>query len=571
LLSLKSTDNKHQTILKVPSLKFLAYRLCIGLSGLGAFWLLGLINAKEFAKTGVLMTTCMFGLVGFFTVWRRHLPWLSGLSITVFLLFFFDAAVKGFLRTYFGLRPNHSMVLEAIFNSHANETKEFLLHNWRALGQVTAVFALVSLLAISAERYLSRRQRSIPFSLPGRGVKSSIVAMLVVFVALHFNPTMAKENPLLFWPLRYAAYRAQLAEVAAMHNEVERNMAQRSEWQVKYAGESRRTVVWIIGDSINRANMSLYGYPRLTTPMLDAMRSELVVFNDVVSPAASTMPSLRKMLTPAHLGQPDEWRRKPDVLALAEEAGYKTYWLSNQAINDGWVGLVSAQADERRFINLGAGRHENNYDANLLPHFDRALADQALRKLIVVHLLGAHPAYNMRYPSEFSRFDNIVDEVSTTLDQKGRPFWIRQQRNEYDNAILYNDHVIGGLIRRTAQHESGEQATVIYTSDHGQEVGHYRNHAGHSPIDKSGYEIPMIVWDGSVAELGPHAKTGLENRSYQTDHLEHTVLGLLKINTIYYDANFDILSNQFRSMVRSINGRPYVRGSDYMSHVQRPR
>jgi heptose-I-phosphate ethanolaminephosphotransferase len=384
------------------------------------------------------------------------------------------------------------------------------------------------------------------------------MAMLAVFVALHFNPTMAKENPLLFWPLRYAAYQTQLAEVAALHNEIERNMAQRSEWQVKYTGESKRTVVWVVGDSINRTNMSLYGYPRHTTPMLDAMRSELVVFNDVVSPDASTVPSMMKMLTPAHLGQPDEWRRKPDVLALAEAAGYKTFWLSNQAINDGWIGLVAAQADERIFINHGAGRHENNYDGNLLPHFGRALGDPAPKKLIVVHLLGAHPTYNMRYPREFSRFDSMVDEVSTTLDQKGRPFWIKRQRNEYDNAILYNDYVLAGLIRRTAQHTAGERAALIYTSDHGQEVGHFRNHAGHSPIDNSGYEIPMIVWDSTLTQSGRHAKTGLENRSYQTDHLEHTVVGLLKIDTIYYDKNLDILSNQFKAMVRTLNGQPYV-------------
>jgi heptose-I-phosphate ethanolaminephosphotransferase len=449
------------------------------------------------------------------------------------------------------------MVLQAVFNSHESEIKEFLLHNWHTLGEITAVFTLIASLAIGAERCLSRWERSIPLPPAGRGAKFFVVAMLAVFVALHFNPTMAKENPLLFWPLRYAAHRTQLAEVTAMHNEIKRNMTQRLEWQVKYAGEVQRTVVWVIGESINRANMSLYGYSRRTTPMLDAMRSELVVFNDVVSPDASTVPSMMKMLTPAHLGQPDEWRRKPDVLALAEAAGYKTFWLSNQAINDGWIGLVAAQADERRFINHGAGRHENNYDGNLLPHFDRALADQAPKKLIVVHLLGAHPTYNMRYPREFSRFDSMADQVSTMLDQKGRPFWIRWQRNEYDNAILYNDYVLSGLIRRTTQHTAGEQAALIYTSDHGQEVGHYRNHAGHSPIDKSGYEIPMIVWDSTLAKLDRHAKTGLENRSYQTDHLEHTVLGLLKIDTIYYDKNRDILGNQFKSMVRTLNGQPY--------------
>lgn len=539
-------------------MKFLAYRLCIGLLGLGAYWALGLVSAKEFAKAGVLMTACMFGLIGFFTVARRRMDLLSGLSIAVFLIFYLDAAVKGFLRSYFGLRPNHSMVLQAVFNTHSAEMQEFFLHNWRTVGQAAAFFAVIAMWVICGERYLSKRERRFPSPRVNRAVKMSATAMLAVFVALHFSPTMAKENPLLFWPLRYAAYQAQLAEMSAMHNAIKLGMAHQTEWQVKYKGESQRTVVWVIGESVNRANMSLYGYPRRTTPTLDALRSELLVFKDVLSPDASTEPALMKMLTPASLDRPDEWRRKPDVLALAEAAGYKTFWLSNQTVNDGWIGLVSARADERKFINQGYGRNENNLDANLLPHFDAALADKAPKKLIVVHLLGAHPTYYMRYPAQFARFDKVADEVSKSFDQKGRQFWIKQKRNEYDNAILYNDYVVGGLIRKIAGHSTGDQSALIYASDHGQEVGHNRNHAGHSPIDNSGYEIPMIVWDKTLSNAAGPGKTGLENRPYQTDSLEHTVLGLLKVNTVYYDAGRDILASGFQPTARSVSGHPYV-------------
>jgi heptose-I-phosphate ethanolaminephosphotransferase len=68
----------------------------------------------------------------------------------------------------------------------------------------------------------------------------------------------------------------------------------------------------------------------------------------------------------------------------------------------------------------------------------------------------------------------------------------------------------------------------------------------------------MIVWDRSLAQPTSPAKTGMENRSYQTDHLEHTVLGLLKVDTVYYDAKRDILDSQFQSTARNINGYPYV-------------
>ena len=53
-----------------------------------------------------------------------------------------------------------------------------------------------------------------------------------------------------------------------------------------------RTYVFIVGESANRNHLSLYGYKRNTTPKLEAMRDELVVFEDVISPDTHTIPSL---------------------------------------------------------------------------------------------------------------------------------------------------------------------------------------------------------------------------------------------------------------------------------------
>jgi heptose-I-phosphate ethanolaminephosphotransferase len=543
-------------------LKSLAKRLYIGLAGLCAFWALGMLSLNELAKTSVLMSACMLGLVGLFTLGRPRLRWISGVSIALYLLFFLDAAIKGFLRDYFGLRPNHSMVLQAVLNTNPGETNEFFLHNWRAVAQAALAFLVIAALAIYVERRLyhakSRAESSASLAPAGRGASITVFAMLALFIAMHFNPTMAKENPLLFWPIRYSDYQQQLAAVSAMQHNIASNMAQRSDWKVQYHGAPENTVVWVIGESFNRSNMSLYGYPRRTTPQLDAMRDQLIVFKDVLSSEPATMTSLMKMLTPANLKDPEAWNKKPDVLMLAEEAGYKTYWLSNQVPNDGWLGLVSGQADERVFINKGAGRGENNFDGNLLADFNRALLDDAPKKLIVVHLLGAHPTYDMRYPKEFSQFDSMDDSVSKTLTAAGRSMWIKQLRDQYDNAISYSDHVLGNLIQSTIKATPERAAALLFSSDHAQEVGHTRNHAGQSVVDKSGYEIPMIVWNRSLGGLDMLRKSALEQRPYQADYLEHTMLGLLHIRTDYYDAAHDILSDRYIPRVRQINGMDYA-------------
>ncbi|MET0963433.1 MAG: phosphoethanolamine transferase [Noviherbaspirillum sp.] len=531
-------------------------RYLIGLAGLAAFWAAGMVSSNEFAKMAVLMAGCIFGLAGSVALWTGSPAWLSRLARLSWLLFFLDAAVRGFLRSYFGMRPSAGMVLQAVLNTNAGETSEFFTQQWRGLGLSLASLLLAMAAALWLEARLRRRDPvRLPVRLAGR---IGVSLMLVLLVAIHFNKTMAKENPVLFWPLRYQAHMQELRAMTALRAELAHSRTRPAEWAVRYHGEDQRTVLWVIGESTNRHNMSLYGYARATTPRLDAMKGELMVFDDVVSSESATMGSLMKMLTPASLEQPDAWQKKPDMLQLASAAGYKTFWLSNQTANDGWLGLVAEQADVLRYINKGQGRGENNLDAGLLPHVDTALADPAPKKLIVVHLLGTHPTYDMRYPPDFARFDGADDSVAAAMKAADRSFWIRQQRDEYDNAVLYGDQVLSEILRRAGAANSGKPAALLFSSDHGQEVGHFRNHAGQSPGENSGYEIPFLIWESPVgATVSRGARATLQKRPYQTDHMEHTVLGLMKISSAYYQPEHDLLSPLFRFAPRRIGGHAY--------------
>ncbi|WP_426469782.1 sulfatase-like hydrolase/transferase, partial [Salmonella enterica] len=89
------------------------------------------------------------------------------------------------------------------------------------------------------------------------------------------------------------------------------------------------------------------------------------------------------------------------------------------------------------------------------------------------------------------RFNDVNDAVAEQLSAAGRSIWIRQLRNEYDNAITYNDFVVASMIKSTMASSPGA-ASLLFSADHGQEVGHTRDHAGQSVADPSGYEIPML-------------------------------------------------------------------------------
>lgn len=62
--------------------------------------------------------------------------------------------------------------------------------------------------------------------------------------------------------------------------------------------QQKRPNVLLIGiDSLRADHMSLYGYPRLTTPHIDAFAKQGVVFEHHVSPSIPTTPGYASMLT----------------------------------------------------------------------------------------------------------------------------------------------------------------------------------------------------------------------------------------------------------------------------------
>jgi heptose-I-phosphate ethanolaminephosphotransferase len=210
-------------------------RLGLGLTGLVFFWALECISTNELAKSGVLMAAALPGIAGLFLVlpWLRERPrWFSRTALAIIGLFFLDAAIKGSCATTSGLRPNPILVLQAIFNTNPAESSEFFRHNGRdvaeSLGLLWWPGRGCGWRTLAAAPQQARP--AAPWRWRGR---LAVGSLLVVFVALHFNPTMAKENPLLFWPIRYLDYREQLAQAASMEADVARNMAHRSDWQVR--------------------------------------------------------------------------------------------------------------------------------------------------------------------------------------------------------------------------------------------------------------------------------------------------------------------------------------------------
>lgn len=261
--------------------------------------------------------------------------------------------------------------------------------------------------------------------------------------------------------------------------------------------EVPQTRVIIIGEAMTRTHMSLYGYPRKTTPVLDELRNELVVMTDVITPFVQTRPALNAVLFPQSWEAAElDYHRALSIANVARKAGYKVFWLSNQQPFRVPTHMIADTVDKATFITREvAGVQAHRHDDLLLPHLARALQDPAAHKLIFVHLMGSHLQYANRYPSEFAVFDGTPPRMVS----EGLLPWQVDKINAYDNSIRYTDWLVGQIHQQVRQYGQGAVGWMLF-SDHGEEVYETARLNGHTPdnLTRPMFTIPVMFWHNPV-------------------------------------------------------------------------
>ena len=460
------------------------------------------------------------------------------------MVFVVDAAVRGYLADAYQAAPNGSMVVSSVANTVPAEAREYLALAWPAmLPWAAAVLGCGLALAWALGREPAAAARGHPSPALRRWRLGLVLAALPPATAAYAIKPWRRLHPVAFWPRwvdEVDALRASWADLERWRDAtLERARAEGA----TTGATGPATVVLVLADSVNRDNLSLYGYRRDTTPRLSALhareRGRMVVLRDAWSAHAGTIPAVRSLL---QFGA-DEPGNTAHLLALARVAGWRTWWLSTHddvAIEQAHACL----ADVVVMASRTPGRASRTPDEALLDPLRGALADPARLKLVVVHAMGAHPHYRLRYPSGANPFDDAEDEVARELRRQGRPFWIRAARDHYDAALRHHDAFVARTFELLQAHlpEHGHGAWA-YLSDHGQEVGHEIDHAGHSAATQAGYRIPAVLWQNRPRRPLP---VDLEARPFRGDWGAWTLAHLLDLRWAGDDPRRDVLRDEYR-------------------------
>ena len=301
--------------------------------------------------------------------------------------------------------------------------------------------------------------------------------------------------------------------------------------------------VLVIGETARACHFSLYGYPRETNPLLSRL-SGLTVFKKALTQSNTTHKSVPMLLTAVSAERFDQIYQQKGILTAFREAGYHTFFFSNQRPNHSFIDFLGQEADEWHFLKEERPPSENLSDSELLAAVGHALQAGHRKLFIVLHTYGSHFNYRERYPREMAHFqpDSLTD-----AKYRNRASLV----NAYDNSLRQTDALLARLTHLLQAHDI--PSAWLYTSDHGEDLfdDHRRLFLHASPLPTY-YQlhVPLLVWlSPAYRHSYPQEATHLHANAGRPVSVSvsvfHTMLQLAGLRTPFLTDSLSLASDRF--------------------------
>lgn len=303
-------------------------------------------------------------------------------------------------------------------------------------------------------------------------------------------------------------------------------------------------------DTLRADHLGCYGYQRNTSPNIDNIAKDSIIFNEYYCSDAPCLPSRTALMSGKfgiHTGVVNHGGTTADYRYIGEARGFKDK-LENEALpaflrQQGFYTATISPFAERHsawwfnagfneIYNTGKSGHESA--EHVTPTVVKWLEDNADKDNWFLHVNYWDPHTPYRAPLDFGNpFENdpIPDWVTEDVFNEHRKNKIgphgAQEINMFDNhsypqypryktelktyedvracfdgydcGIRYMDSHIGQLIELLKEKGIYEDMAIIVTSDHGEAMGEFGIYGEHGTADYTTSRIPMIIkWPGGV-------------------------------------------------------------------------
>lgn len=270
-----------------------------------------------------------------------------------------------------------------------------------------------------------------------------------------------------------------------------------------------RNVILISIDTLRADHLGCYGYKRKTSPNVDLLADDGVLFLNTFCDSPWTLPSHVSMFTSLnalHHGVNGLGNRMPSsLISLADILRKKNVF--STAFTGG--GKVSARFGLSKGFDSYGESQETIYAKHAAEHlFNRTSRwiDQNGNKnfFLFLHTYQVHGPYIPPPPYDEMFLERRIDDKPEFLKevlgtQKNKFRSVDEEDREsvislYDGGIRYTDeYLIGPLIAKLKELDLYDRSMIIFTSDHGEEFYEHRGWEHSHSLYNELIKIPLII------------------------------------------------------------------------------
>ena len=247
---------------------------------------------------------------------------------------------------------------------------------------------------------------------------------------------------------------------------------------VKKLNTQKPIIIVIMGESLNYKRMSLFGFNYKTTPLLDSLKNDNnFIYKKAISSGVNTPVGVASFFYIKR--EPENVKlilsQKTNILKLARENNYTTYWLSMQEEGTGIFPFLN----NSDFVKTRKD-FKDKYDDNLLNELKKI--NFSKKTFVVLHLRANHSPYEEYTPKLFYKWSfNYKD-------------YHKYKLFTYLNSVLYVDNIIYGIIEYMK--ENYKNFIIYYVSDHSEMLGFKSENGkyGHSQLVFGDTFIPFLYY-----------------------------------------------------------------------------
>jgi arylsulfatase A-like enzyme len=273
----------------------------------------------------------------------------------------------------------------------------------------------------------------------------------------------------------------------------------------------RPNILLITVESVRTDHVGSYGYERATTPAIDALAAEGLLFENAYAPTSWTLPTHASLFTglypSAHRVVSSRNKLDDSYVTLAErlsEAGYQTAGF----ISGPWLQTPHNlhQGFETYDQSASSDKHSSEADVTN-PGMERLLIDYLRSGLgedrpffLFAYLWDPH--YDYIPPPPYDR--TFVPEDAVEIEVRNyftgglvtnhiAPEQLAYVISQYDGELLWTDSLLGRLWRELKDRGLWDKTAIILTSDHGEEFFDHGTKGHKNNLYEESVHVPLIM------------------------------------------------------------------------------